>query len=107
QIRHQQFVIIQSNPADARPSGCSIDSLKRGVSDILVQRGHEVVDASQVFYRNKEGAVELVDFRQVKEKVSAGDLTANSIVFDHSLSQSDDLNKWEVAMKDTWLNRYL
>lgn len=101
------FVVIQSNPTDARPSGCSIDSLRRGVEQLLTHHGAAWVDPTWVFYRDKENAIQRVQFQQVPTLVSDGTLTADSTMFDHSLGQSDDLNRWEVPMSSMWLKRYL
>ena len=49
----------------------------------------------------------MVHFQQVPELVANGTLHEDAIVFDHSLSNSDDLSNWEVSMKNTWMKRYL
>jgi len=105
-IRHGRFVIVQSNPADARPSGCSIDSLKKSVSAILDKHGLKVLDASYVYYRSGT-EIKAVHFGKLNALAADGTLEADTIVFDHSLSQSDDLSKWELPLKQTWLKRYL
>ncbi len=107
QIRHARFVIIQSNPAEARPSGCSIDSLKQGVGKILQQHGLESVEASYVFFQQDDQTIRSTDFRQIPQLIREGVLKADTLIFDHSLSQSDDLRKWEVPLKQSWLKRYL
>jgi hypothetical protein len=107
QIRHQRFVIIQSNPAEGRPSGCSIDSLKKAVGQILNHHGLQALESSQVFFRNNGDGIQSTDFRQIPELVKSGTLSPETLIFDHSLAQSDDLSKWEVPLKQTWLKRYL
>ncbi|MEL7340070.1 MAG: hypothetical protein AAGM67_06255, partial [Bacteroidota bacterium] len=106
QIRYGRFVVIQSNPAEARPSGCSIDSLKRSIGQILQKHGLEVLDASHVFYRSGTD-IHAANFKSLSGLVKDGSLTADSIVFDHSLAQSDDLSLWELPLKQTWMKRYL
>jgi hypothetical protein len=107
QVKHKRFVIAQSNPVDSRPSGCSIDSLKRGIEQIL--RTHQLpqLDSSQVFYRDEAGEIQFTDFRSIPELVAQGKLQGDTLIFDHSLSQSDDLSKWEVPLAQSWLRRYL
>ncbi|MEM7655286.1 MAG: hypothetical protein AAF399_04090 [Bacteroidota bacterium] len=107
QVRHKRFVIAQANPTEARPSGCSIDSLRRGIEQILGQHQLPYLDPSQVSFRSGTGEIETVDFRQIPALVSEGRLQASTPVFDHSLSHTDDLSKWEVPMHTTWLSRYL
>ncbi|MDX2250040.1 MAG: hypothetical protein SF052_24870 [Bacteroidia bacterium] len=105
-LRYDRFVIVQADPSANRPSGCSIDSLKRGISAVLREEKLDWLDAGVVFYRDKEGLIRSVFFREIPDLVKSGELTPDSIVFDHSLDQSDDLSKWEVPLKNTWLKRY-
>lgn len=106
-IRHDQFVIVQADPEVERPSGCSIDSLKRSVSTILTHHQLEWLEAGYVFFRNSAGDVQSVHFREIPSLVENGVLTEDTIVFDNSLAQSDDLSRWELPLKQTWLKRYL
>ena len=105
-LAYERFVIIQANPGEDRPSGCSIDSLKRTVEGILQQKGLSWVEASEVFYKVGE-EIRSIDFRELASKIQQGILGPETIVFDHTLSQSDDLSKWEVPLKDTWMKRFL
>ncbi|MFK7925269.1 MAG: hypothetical protein AB8H47_25160 [Bacteroidia bacterium] len=105
-IQYGRFVIVQSNPEDSRPSGCSIDSLKKSVSAIIDKHGLSVLDASYVYYRSGT-EIQATHFKELPKLATEGTLEADTIVFDHSLSQSDDLSKWELPLKQTWLKRYL
>lgn len=107
QLKHRQFVIIQSNPADSRPSGCSIDSLKRAIEQILSRHGLQWVDASNVFYIDKTGEIQRVNFRELPQLIEAKTIGPDTIVLDHTLSQSDDLSLWERPLSQTWMKRYL
>ncbi|MCI4666872.1 MAG: hypothetical protein MRZ79_01835 [Bacteroidia bacterium] len=107
QIRHKRFVIAQSNPADDRPSGCSIDSLRRGVEAILRQHQLKTFDNGYVFFVDADGEIQEVHFKELPQYIDGGRLDANTLVLDHSLSHSDDLEKWEVPLQSTWLKRYL
>lgn len=66
---HDRFIIIQSDPNQSRPSGCSIDSLRRGVEGILTQGGVAWLDASHIFYRDAAGAIQQVHFSEIKSLV--------------------------------------
>lgn len=107
QFVYDRFVIIQSDPGKARPSGCSIDSLKRGVEGILTQTELPWMEAAYVCYRDAAGEIQSVHFSKIKSLIESGELTADTQVFDHSLSQSDDLSKWEQPLSATWLKRFL
>ncbi|RMG74683.1 MAG: hypothetical protein D6722_02145 [Bacteroidetes bacterium] len=107
EIRHHRFIIAQADPTQARPSGCSIDSLKRGVAQILQQHGLSWLDAGYVCYRDAEGHIQTLHFSALEAAVQSGELGPDTLIFDHTLDQTDDLSKWEVPLKQTWLKRYL
>lgn len=107
QIKRDQFVMAQADPSVARPSGCSIDSLRRGVDQILRHHDIPIYEPAFVGYENEAGETDFVDFRQISQYVKEGKLTPETTIFDNTLSQSDDLTLWEKPMKDTWLKRYL
>ena len=68
-IRHSRFVIVQANPAEARPSGCSIDSLRRGVEQILAQRGYRHMEPMWVFFRDAQGEIQRAHFQQMGGRI--------------------------------------
>ncbi|MEM7371738.1 MAG: hypothetical protein AAF587_24190 [Bacteroidota bacterium] len=107
QVKYKRFVIAQANPTTSRPSGCSIDSLKRGIEQILSQHQLPWLDAAYVFFRKDTDEIEAVHFKEIASLVQTGVLKAETTVFDHSLSHSDDLDKWEVPLKQTWIKRHL
>jgi hypothetical protein len=106
-IRYNRFVIARSNPERERPSGCSIDTLKRTVEQVFAQKAIEWLDSGYIFYRDAEGAILPLHFRDIPSMIASGRLHADTVVFDHSLDQSDDLDRWEVTLAQTWLKRYL
>ncbi|MEM6804025.1 MAG: hypothetical protein AAF696_21650 [Bacteroidota bacterium] len=107
EIRYGQFIVIKSDASDSRPSGCSIDSLKRSVAGILNKHGLEILDPAHVFYRGEDGKISQSHFRELGALAKAGALHADTIVFDNSLGQSDDMSKWETRLADTWMKRVL
>lgn len=106
-LHHQRFVIIQSKEEESRPSGCSIDSLRRGVTGILQHHNLAWLEGGEVFYRDASGEIQMVHFQKIAGLVAEGILSPETIVFDHSLSNSDDLSLWEVPMNNTWMKRFL
>lgn len=107
EIRYNQFIVIKSDSRDSRPSGCSIDSLKKSVGAILDRHGLEVLDPAHVFYRKADGSITQTHFKDMAALAKAGELQANTTVFDNSLGHSDDMSRWEMSLKDTWMKRVL
>ena len=104
-LRYDRFVIVRATPGHA--SGCSIDAMNKGVSDILGHYGLIVMGADQIFFKENDGSIGFVDFRDAKSSILSGRLGANTIVFDSSMAQSGDLENWEVPLNKTWLGRFL
>ncbi len=107
QLKYSRFVIVQADPETGRPSGCSIDGLKHKVEELLTSRQISWFDASQIFYLDASGNLAFTHFKHIASMLTQGDLTEDTLVFDHTLSQSDDLNRWEQPLKNTWLKRFL
>lgn len=104
-LHYDRFVVVHATPGHA--SGCSIDAMNKGVSDILGNYGLTVLGADQIFFKQDDGSIDYVDFRDAKSSILAGKLNANTIIFDSSLGQASDLSKWEQPLSQTWLGRFL
>jgi len=104
-IVYSRFVIVQAQPGST--SGCSIDSMTRGVESLLTQAGLQHLGPDQIFYRNAQGAIANIDFRNVSAALAQGDMGPETTVFDASLNQTNDLARWEVPLKETWMGRYV
>ncbi|MEZ4688135.1 MAG: hypothetical protein R3B47_19360 [Bacteroidia bacterium] len=106
-IQYDRFVIVQADPADDKPSGCSIDSMRHAVEEILQQARLQWLDNGQVAFRASSGEIETVPFQQVPSLLAEGRLNPETVVFDNSLSHTDDLAMWERPLAETWMKRYL
>jgi hypothetical protein len=106
-LKYDRFLILQSDPSDSRPSGCSIDSMKKAIEEVLQHNNVGYEDASQVFFKDNAGVIRATHFHEISSMIESGDLGPDTIVYDHTLSQTDDLSKWEVPLSDTWLSRFL
>jgi hypothetical protein len=52
--------------------------------------------------------VEVIKSSQVKELLAANQITANTLVFDNTITESAQLNsKWKQPLQSTWLAKYL
>lgn len=104
-VKYDRFIVVQAEPGST--SGCSIDSMNHGVDAILAKFGLEALPHNHIFYWNAAGELEQVDFREVKAAIEAGKMGPDTVVFDSSLGQEDDLKRWEVKLADSWMARFL
>jgi hypothetical protein len=105
-IHYQRFIIVQADMQSERPSGCSIDSMRKTVENVLNAQGLSYTDAAQIYCRNAENEIVSVNFREISALLEKGEMNENTLVFDNTLSNSDDLSKWEVPLGQTWLKRF-
>ena len=104
-LPYNRFITIEAEPGAT--SGCSIDKMTRTVRDIVQRSGNVVLEPHVVFYQNEGEEIKHIDFREIDGAISSGELTAETTIFDASMNQSSDLQKWRVPLKETWLSRYL
>ncbi|MDX1905841.1 MAG: hypothetical protein SF053_02325 [Bacteroidia bacterium] len=107
ELHAHRFVTVQADPAQHRPSGCSIDTMRRTVTEILTQRSLTWLDASWIAWRDKDHHIRTVHYREIAALIRAGEMGPDTLVFDHSLGQSDDLSRWELPLAQTWMARFL
>ena len=104
-VVRDRFIVVQAQPGST--SGCSIDSMTQGIDSILDAMGMALLPPNEVFYLNPEGDLAHIDFRKVKEALAEGRMHADTVVFDSTMGQSNDLNRWEMPLRETWLARFL
>ena len=107
QVHHHRFIIVQADPADDRPSGCSIDSMRHAVEAILQKHHQSWLDNGKIAYRAADDSIQAIGFQQIGSLLESGELHPDAIVFDNTLSHTDDLANWELPLKQTWMKRYL
>lgn len=88
-------------------SGCSIDAMNKGVTDILTRHDIALLGPEYIFFRDSDGSLAHIDFKEVRAAILAGRLQAQTIVFDATMGQSNDLARWEVPLEQTWMARFI
>ncbi|KAA5544136.1 hypothetical protein [Adhaeribacter rhizoryzae] len=106
QIFHNRFLVIANNEDVNSPSGCSIDASVRFVKELEQRLNVSFFDRTQLAFF-KDNGVEVVPLKAVKEKISSGELQADSLYFDNTVPTAGQvLNSWPKPAKETWLARY-
>lgn len=105
-ILHHQFLVIGLNEAVADASGCSIDASVRFVRLVEEQLSVQLLEKSQLAFL-VDGQVQLVDRRQLREAIAAGQLTADTPYFDNTVAENERLRQaWPAPAATTWLAKY-
>jgi hypothetical protein len=105
EIRHDQFLIIQAEPGST--SGCSIDSMTKAANTALQSIGAQRVESQFIAFRDAQGKIAYLDFRQIGQALAEGRLTAETTIFNAALQPGEPLSQFEIPLKASWMKRYL
>lgn len=105
EIRYDRFLIIQAEPGST--SGCSIDSMTKKAKEWMHKVEIHAMEAQYVFYKDDEGEIQYLDFRELPVALELGHLGPDSTVFHTHIQPGETLETFEQPLKETWMKRYL
>jgi len=83
---HDRFLVVAASTWDGDISGCGIDDLAHAVDDAASALDVDWAPSLHVLYRNDGGAVVAASRRTFQERAEEGTVTADTPVFDPSLT---------------------
>ncbi|MBT8256809.1 MAG: ABC transporter ATPase [Bacteroidia bacterium] len=107
EIKHNRFIVLGLNQANASASGCSIDSSVHFIQSLEKEFEVDLMDKMNVtFYTGDFIAHKsLADFKKMAKSRS---VSPNTIVFNNLVNtKAEYLEHWEVPAKDSWHSRFL
>jgi hypothetical protein len=106
QFLHRQFLIIGLDEEVAGASGCSIDASVRFVQELEQRLGLTLLEKSRMAFL-AEGQLQLLNRRELRDAVAAGQITADTPYFNNTLSTKGELaDGWPTPAGQTWLATY-
>ncbi|MBL7963697.1 MAG: hypothetical protein JNM31_07605 [Flavobacteriales bacterium] len=106
-VLHDHFVVIAVDEQQAAASGCSIDKSVGFIQQVERDLGLSLTDRMVVVYE-AEGETRSCRLQELPGLIMSGTITADTIVFDDLVSTVSDLReRFRVAMKESWMGRYL
>jgi hypothetical protein len=106
-LYQNRLLIFKVNEDKYNASGCSIDKQLRFVKELEQTFSLELLNRLLVVYENNN-QVEVVKASQIKELLANNSITANTLVFDNTITESTQLTtKWKQPLQATWLSKYL
>lgn len=107
ELYQNRLLIFKVNEDKYNASGCSIDKQLRFVKELEQAFSVELLNRLLVAYENNH-QVEVVKASQIKELLAANTITSNTLVFDNTITESNQLeSKWKQPLQSTWLSKYL
>jgi hypothetical protein len=106
-LRYDRFLLVAADEAATGVSGCSIDALFRVLKQAEGELGVSLLDRSRVWYRDPSGAVQSASRPEFGQLAGAGEITADTVVFDNTVSTVGDLRAgmWEGPARQSWHGR--
>jgi hypothetical protein len=101
-LRYGQFLLVAVDESQEGASGCSIDAMTRSLTELERHLRVELINHAPVLYRTSDGIARTT--RPVfGERVKAGEITPETIVFNNTLTRVGDLaERWEVPASASW-----
>ncbi len=106
EIYKNQIIIVKVNEEVTSASGCSIDKLTHFIKQIETQFNVELLNRLLIAYKIKDD-VSVVHSSKIKELLQTNTINENTIVYNTSISNQNELQNWEQPLKNTWLAKYL
>jgi len=106
-LYQNRLLIFKVNEDKYNASGCSIDKQLRFVKELEQTFSVELLNRLLVAYENNN-QVEVIKASQVKELLADNTISASTLVFDNTITQSNELQtKWKQPLQATWLAKCL
>lgn len=98
-----RFLLVAVDEATAPPSGCSIDGLARVLKGEGARLGMSFLDQGPVWFR-QDGALVSVSREAFRALAEAGEVGADTIVFDNAVTRLSQVRggEWEKRAGDSW-----
>jgi hypothetical protein len=101
--RDGRFLAIAVDQRDENASGCSLDALFRVLRDLETALGTSLLGNSRVYFRTRNGAIEVTDRAGFAEQAQAGSIEGGSHVFDLSVQTAGAWrDRFEVDAVESW-----
>ena len=106
-VLHDHLVVIAADEQQAMASGCSIDKSVHLIKALEHDLDVQLTDRMVVLYE-KDGAIATCRVPEVEGRIKAGELNAETFVFDDLVSTVGDLReRMRVPLRKSWMARYL
>jgi hypothetical protein len=106
EIFKDRIVIIRVDEKAHSASGCSIDKLMQFIKSAEKEFRTEMLNRLLVAVKQDAG-IRVLHSSGVKELLHSKALSPDSIVYNHAVSNSEELAHWEMPLKESWLKKYL
>lgn len=102
------FVVVHVDEAQAKASGCSIDSSVHWITALGKDLRIDFLGRTDVAYKDINDSLNLVKLNEFEDLVNRGEIDENTQVFNNMAFSGRDLKySWLTTVKESWHSRYL
>jgi hypothetical protein len=105
-IYGKQIILITVDEANYGASGCSIDKLQRFIKQCEAEFNCELLNRMNIAYE-WNGGIAICNVSDIKSLLEDGQIDGKTIIFNTSISNSEELMAWRQPLESTWLKKYL
>lgn len=107
QFLYNRFIILVADESESALTNTDIDASVSFILQLQETYKVELLDKMNVCF--KQGKfVQYKELKDFKKLLKNKALTGKSIIFDNLINNKEDLeNFWEIAIEDSWYNRFL
>lgn len=107
ELLNDHFVVVAAGSLDAHLCGGAIDASTRFIKRMENELGLKLTDRMVVLYE-KDGGIASCHASQLEALVKDGQLNGGTMVYNDLVDNKADLDsRFRVALRDTWMARYL
>jgi hypothetical protein len=99
---YDRFLIIMIDESNAAATGCSLDKCMHFIQKMEKQLNISLTNRLLLAYREND-EIKLLSKSSFEEKLKAGQITPDTIVFNNLISKKSELKtNWQVPVKESW-----
>lgn len=107
QFLYNRFIILVAEDENSQLSNADIDTSVAFILQLQQDYNVELLDKMNVCFKQGE-FVQYKELKDFKKLVKNRAVTGKTIIFDNLINNKEDLeNYWEIAIEDSWYNRFL
>ncbi len=101
-VYYNQFIVIIVDEAQAKASGCSIDSSVHFIKEIEATFEVNLFDRLTIAVMLGQD-IHLMEKTEFKSRILSGEIDENTIVFNNMVANKEAFEtKWKIPVKDSW-----
>jgi hypothetical protein len=106
EIVGDRIILVKVNEDVNSASGCSIDKLTRFMKEIGTHFNFDPFNRLMVAFE-AGSTIKTIHASQVKDLLKTGRISSETVIYNTSVSNDEELAAWRQPLKNTWLKRYL